>query len=85
MFGGWVKMILTGTSPIASDVLDYLKVIFCCQIIEGWGSTESFGASTITAFNESFSGHVGGPTPNVEIKVIDIPEMGYLHTNSPNP
>jgi len=72
---------VTGSSPIPADILDYLKVIFCCQIHEGWGLTESTGASTLT----TFSGTVGGPLPNVELKLVDIPEMGYLHTNKPNP
>ena len=48
MLGGWANIIITGSSPIAADVLDYLKVIFCCQIYEGWGLTETTGISTLT-------------------------------------
>ena len=62
-----------------------MKVIFCCQIFEGYGLTETAAPSTITDLLDPLSGHVGGPMPNLEIKVVDIPEMSYLHTNKPNP
>jgi len=52
---------VTGSAPIAADVLDFLKVVFCCNIVEGYGMTESGGASSITFPDESTSGHVGGP------------------------
>lgn len=80
-----MRKMVTGASPIQSDILDLLKVILCCDIHEGWGLTETAAPSTITDVKDPFSGHVGGPMANVEIKLVDIPEMNYLHTNKPNP
>ena len=61
ILGGNVRIMVTGSAPIAADVLDFLKVCFCCKIIEGYGMTESGGGSFLTMPNESRSGHVGGP------------------------
>jgi long-chain acyl-CoA synthetase len=27
------------------------------------------------------SGHVGGPTPNTEFKLVDVPEVNFFHTD----
>lgn len=80
--GGNVRMMLTGSAPISGDVLDFLKVCFCCPIIEGYGMTETSAGSFTTMLNDPVSGHVGGPQPNVKIRLKDIPEMGYLHNNT---
>ena len=83
--GGRVRLMITGSAPIAQDVLDFLKVCFCCPISEGYGMTESGGGSCITYADDPNSGHVGGPLQNVKIRLRDIPEMNYYHTDKPNP
>lgn len=83
MVGGNVRMMLTGSAPIACDVLDFLKVVFCCPIYEGYGMTETCAGSVLTVAGDPLSGHVGGPVCNVKIRLRDIPEMNYLSSNDP--
>lgn len=75
--GGRVRMMITGSAPIAKEVLDFLKVTFCCQIHEGFGQTEGAAASSLSFTNDPSSGHVGAPFPNCDFKLIDVPEMNY--------
>ena len=55
----------------------------CAPILEGYGQTESTGASFLTFKNDPDSGHVGGPCVCTEFKVnkyiqvVDVPEMNY--------
>ena len=77
ILGGNVRIMATGASPIGVDVLNFLKVAFCCPILEGYGQTESTAASCVTMPEDSISGHVGGPLPCLKIRLRDIPEMGY--------
>jgi len=37
ILGGKVKTLFTGSAPISQEVIDFLKVSFCCPIIEGYG------------------------------------------------
>jgi len=39
---------ITGSAPISSTVMDFLKIALCCPIIEGYGQTESTAASFLT-------------------------------------
>ena len=66
---------VTGSAPISEDVLDFLKICFCCSICEGYGMTESGGGSCMTNPTDPRSGHVGGPVGNCKIRLKDIPEM----------
>lgn len=37
LMGGRVRLMVTGSAPIAAEVLNYLKVCFCSPILEGYG------------------------------------------------
>ena len=85
ILGGNVRIMCTGSAPIAVDVLNFLKVCFCCPILEGYGQTESTAASCVTLPSDSQAGHVGGPIPCVKVRLRDIPEMGYTSNDLPHP
>ena len=52
-----------------------------CTCHEGYGMTETTGATCVTFPDDLSLGHVGGPFPCCEIKLVDVPEMLYLHTD----
>ncbi|CDW76486.1 long-chain-fatty-acid--ligase 5 [Stylonychia lemnae] len=85
LLGGNVNLMVTGSAPIAAEVLNTLKVIFCAPIREGYGQTETSAPATLTHPYDPVSGHVGGPIPSVKIRLRDIPEMEYLSTDQPFP
>lgn len=81
LLGGKVKSMITGSAPIDGGVLKFLKVVFCCPIVEGYGMTETCAGSFTTHPNDPEIGHVGGPLQNVKVRLRDIPEMQYYHTD----
>jgi long-chain acyl-CoA synthetase len=49
------------------------------------GMTEAACTMTMTLPGDVSTGHVGSPLPCCEVKLVDIPDMKYLHTDQPNP
>lgn len=83
LMGGNVRLMLTGSAPISGEVLNFLKICFCCPLSEGYGMTETSAGSVLVRIGDPKGGFVGGPVANVKIRLRDIPEMQYLSTNDP--
>lgn len=78
-------MMLTGSAPIDINVIEFLKVVFAAPVLEGYGLTESGGSSTSCVKGDNVSGHVGGPGCITKLRLRDLPDMNYFHTDKPYP
>ncbi|KZT18917.1 acetyl-CoA synthetase-like protein [Neolentinus lepideus HHB14362 ss-1] len=86
VLGGNVSLMICGSAPIAPDVMDFLRIALSCDIIEGYGMTENCGTCLrVWPRDPHSSGTVGGPHPCNEIKLVDVPAMGYTAEDKPNP
>ena len=83
--GGNVRCMFTGSAPISKEVIEFLKVAFCCPVLEGYGQTENTASATITLSTDPSSGHIGVPAPQCMIKLRDVPSMGYTSEDKPFP
>ncbi|GMJ03862.1 long-chain acyl-CoA synthetase 4 [Hibiscus trionum] len=76
--GGNVRLILSGAAPLAAHVEEFLRVVACCHVLQGYGLTESCGGSFVSLPNElSMLGTVGPPVPNIDVRLESVPEMNY--------
>lgn len=77
-FGGSLRLLISGSAPIAKDTLDFFRIVLSCPVLEGYGQTEGSALEFCQYhIDTNSSGHVGGPMINVEFKIRDVPEMGY--------
>ncbi|XP_024926150.2 long chain acyl-CoA synthetase 7, peroxisomal isoform X2 [Ziziphus jujuba] len=83
--GGRVRFLGSGASPLSPDVMDFLRVCFGCQVLEGYGMTETSCIISIMDEGDNLSGHVGSPNTACEIKLVDVPEMNYTSEDQPYP
>ncbi len=81
--GGRVRMLFSGGAPLNKRTQEYLSVVFGCPLIQGYGLTETCGASCASYLEDGNSGHNGPPCASVEIKLVDCPEMNYFHVQTP--
>jgi len=85
LLGGKVRLMSTGSAPIDKNVLDFLKICFSTPIIEGYGLTETATGGATTNMKDPVTGHVGGPSEAIKIRLKDLPDMEYLSTDKPYP
>jgi len=78
-----IRVILTGAAPCPPNIIEFLRILTGGAILQGYGMTETAGTISVTLANDVNLDHVGPPLPNIEIKLRDVPEMGYLHTKTP--
>uniref|UniRef100_A0A2P2MTA2 Long-chain-fatty-acid--CoA ligase n=1 Tax=Rhizophora mucronata TaxID=61149 RepID=A0A2P2MTA2_RHIMU len=83
--GGRVRVMTSGASPLSPDVLEFLKICFGGNVMEGYGMTETSCVISAMDNSDNLIGHVGSPNPACEIKLVDVLEMNYTSDDQPYP
>ena len=76
-FGGRLRFMLVGSAPCDSYILNFLRCALSCEIVEGYGQTEDMAGVLLTRTFDPITQHLGGPGFSCEIKLKDVPELGY--------
>ena len=79
------RTVVTGSAPIDPSLQDFLRVVLGNRVMQGYGLTETY-AICLTQFPGDLSaGNCGGVVPSAECCLMDVPDMGYLSTDKPQP
>ena len=82
LLGGRMQLLVTGSAPIDRKVLSFARGVMGCHVIEAYGQTETSGCNVVSLpLDCRMDGHVGTPLPNIHVKLVDVPEMGYFSEN----
>lgn len=76
LLGGRYVMAMTGSAPLSPEMRRFVENFLDLHLIDGYGSTEA-GAVFV-------DGHVQRP-PVIDYKIVDVPDLGYFHTDRPHP
>ncbi|KAJ3087495.1 hypothetical protein HK102_010942 [Quaeritorhiza haematococci] len=85
LLGGRIRFMLSASAPVSPDVLAFLRVVFCCDVVESYGQTESTGPLSLSWKSDLTPGHVGAVVPCNELKLVSVPEMSYTILDKPYP
>ncbi|KAJ1505491.1 Long-chain-fatty-acid--CoA ligase 1 [Coelomomyces lativittatus] len=77
VLGGEIDLMVTGSAPLGNEVLQFLRVFFACEVLEGYGQTENAAGATLQVPGTYTTGHVGVPFVSCELKLVDVPDMNY--------
>ncbi|KAM6558827.1 hypothetical protein CsatA_028066 [Cannabis sativa] len=82
--GGRVRLIISGAAPLSSEIEEFLRVTSCAFVVQGYGLTETCGPTTISYPDEmSLVGSVGPVSVYNEMRLEEVPEMGYNPLGNP--
>ncbi|KAJ2124716.1 medium-chain fatty acid-CoA ligase faa2 [Coemansia sp. RSA 720] len=84
-FGGRLNLIVSGSAPISPETLEFLRCCFSCNVVEGYGLSETIGPATVTLVDDIEPGNVGTPLPCTMVKLRSVPDLGYNVTDMPRP
>jgi long-chain acyl-CoA synthetase len=74
LFGGRIKLAITGAAPIDVDILSFFHACGV-WVVEGYGMSETSSLSAINTISEHRLGTVGRPAPGCEVKIADDGEI----------
>ncbi|KAF8331604.1 long-chain-fatty-acid-CoA-ligase [Amanita rubescens] len=80
--GGRLRYALSGGAAVSKETQEFLTTALV-TLLQGYGMTESCGMCAILPPELMQYGSVGLPVPSVEIKLLDVPDAGYLNSNNP--
>jgi long-chain acyl-CoA synthetase len=72
LFGGEVRLALTGAAPVAKELLEFFDACGVL-VLEGYGATETSAVATANTPDEFRFGTVGKAVPDSEVKIGDAP------------
>ena len=74
LFGGRVKLALSGAAPIDEEILSFFHAAGV-WVLEGYGMTETSAVATLNTIPEHELGTVGRPLPGCDVQVADDGEV----------
>jgi len=74
LFGGRVRLAVSGAAPINPEILRFFDAAGVL-VLEGWGMTETSTAATISTPEDFKVGTIGKPFPGCEVKIADDGEI----------
>jgi long-chain acyl-CoA synthetase len=74
LFGGRIKLAMTGAAPIDVDILSFFHATGV-WVLEGYGMTETSAVATLNTISELRLGTVGKAIPGCELKIAEDGEV----------
>jgi long-chain acyl-CoA synthetase len=74
LFGGRLKLALTGAAPIDTAILEFFRAAGI-WVLEGYGMTETCAVETLNTVEEHRFGTVGRPLPICDVRIADDGEV----------
>ncbi|CAD7961084.1 unnamed protein product [Amoebophrya sp. A120] len=76
-----LKNVITASAPLSKEQMVFFQTIFNCPVRQGYGATETCGASCMQEWVDNATETVGPPTSQTMIRLKDWEEGNYLNAD----
>lgn len=84
LLGTNLKSVIIGGSALPVELQHFLQMIIPgASVMQGFGMTELSGASLAMPHHDAATASVGVVLPMYEVKLRDVPELGYMTSDHP--
>ncbi|PGG95127.1 hypothetical protein AJ79_10241 [Helicocarpus griseus UAMH5409] len=80
-----MRTMVSGSAPLDQSLHQFLRIAFACNIVQGYGLTESYATSLCQAPGDMTAGHCGYIHPGQEACLLSLPDMEYSVDDKPYP
>ncbi|XP_026314422.1 long-chain-fatty-acid--CoA ligase 4 [Hyposmocoma kahamanoa] len=85
LLGGRLRLMIAGGAPLSPDTHTQIRVCLCCDVVAGYGLTETTSSATVMDPHDRSTGRVGAPCTGTDIKLVNWEEGNYRVSNKPFP
>ncbi|KAJ1719566.1 medium-chain fatty acid-CoA ligase faa2 [Coemansia erecta] len=85
LFGGNIRLVISAAMPLESDVHNFFRAALSCNVIQGYGQSETMASGTAQRTDDISVSNIGIPMPGIDIRLRSITEMGYNACDFPCP
>ena len=75
--GNRLELISVGGAQLSPSTAHFIRGVLACEVIEGYGGTESAAGGTFSLPEDMSHGHVGSPLLCNLVKLVSVKDMGY--------
>ena len=79
------QTMISGSAPLDPTLQQFLSVVFANRFMQGYGLTESFGATLGQLPGDHKVGTCGVPLSCIEVSLLSVPDMEYTVDDKPFP
>ena len=79
------QYMISGSAPLDPSLHTFFRAVLGNVFLQGYGLTETYSVGLCQSQNDLTTGNCGGVTPNVEVCLMDVPDMEYFATDKPQP
>lgn len=83
MLGGKIRIIFSSSGSLSNEIINFLKIVFCSDIISVYGQAETTFATTMNFLGEPKTQYVGGPIFSIRLKLKDLNDLNFLSCEDP--
>lgn len=81
LYGNNLRLLLVGGACLNAEVFSFMKALIGCNVIHGYGQTETCASALLSNGDDLRFDNVGSPSERAEVKIVSLEDLNYRVTD----